>query len=287
MKRFLLVLVPLAFLSLLTSRSSAESRWPLWGPEVFSRGTGKPKSVTRTFKVPSVNWEYTLVVRTPDQFETEVAAASIRINGEMIVSPSDFVQHTREISKSVHLQDSNEMTVWMASKPNTSLAVSIFGPTGSAIIPADGGTVSIDGVASVDFPPGAFPSGSPVTIAVTASPETDSAFLATTDLFLVHARAPYEVRLHSQLASTGPFIVRLTLPPNFVVPLGYAIRAFVEVEESGGEDILEQFEVFPSAFDSATRILELSLPPWVLTDRTASIGTFETVIIVGTNPAGD
>src|SRR3972149_5947078 len=154
--------------------SLAYGQTPIFGPEFYARAEGKPQKVVKSFSVQSPNQKFTLYIQNGDREGGKVCSAVIELNGIRVVSPNEFNKQVSTITKPISLQEQNRIAVEVRSEPGTSIVVTILGslPSEKGIIRPEGGTVNLEGYASVTFPAGAFAESENVTVVVTASPAT-------------------------------------------------------------------------------------------------------------------
>src|SRR5580765_5287701 len=74
----------------------------VFGPQVYTRGQGKPAAVTNTFRVTRPSGTYTMRV-----VNRGVSSAEISLNGRVVLSPSDFngKQSSEPLTRSVTPRD--------------------------------------------------------------------------------------------------------------------------------------------------------------------------------------
>lgn len=275
------VLLLLGFLSV----GSAQGKMPMWGPEVFVRGTGQPVTDTMYFSVPDSTWQYTIVVQNGVPSGIKVSSATITIDGIVIIGPNEFNQQVSEIRKPIHLRRDNVITVRVAGKPGGAITVAIYGPSSAVTITPQGGTVNLDGIASVTFPPGAFQTDNQVILWVTGSPQAQENYSLAMAVYDAGPRLPYEVRINCGPTQplTDSFRVNIFVPDGFVgsLPPGLEIAALAQVYQGGGLAVIDHFEFVGSTFESTDRTLHMTLPWWIFTDKRNPEKTFESVIICG------
>jgi len=103
-------------------------------------------------------------------------------------------------------------------------------------------------------------------------------------MFAVTLKARQELRIN-----TGQIVPSKTLSVVANLPRDPAARmqendepkAFVQVFQDGGDEVLDSFEVIPSTYDSASKTLQFVLAPEMFTNRRTSDETWEAVIVVG------
>jgi hypothetical protein len=160
----LLGIVMLAMPSLAQSQqdpaSSCLSR--VFGPEVFVRLSGEPVTASRTLEVSGFTPPFVLHVRNGRADRTgRTSSAEVRLNGDVILSPSSFSQQVNGYDVPVVLSQPSRLDVRMASAPGSMLTVWISGRAteGSpldelTLDPAGGRYVFPSGII-LDVPPGA------------------------------------------------------------------------------------------------------------------------------------
>ncbi len=157
----------------------------------------------------------------------------------------------------------------------------------SKTISSTGGSIELSGVASVSFPDGSFSDEQNVNLAATSLPETAADFELTSQIFSAGKRVSYEVRINTgETKSAKPITALIDVPANFLstIPYNSEIKVFAQVFQDGGDEVLDNFELFPSTFSLTNKRVEVNLPPEVFTNRRNTDETFEAIIIVGTTP---
>ena len=158
-------------------------------------------------------------------------------------------------------------------------------PSVTETITPQGGTITIEGYASVTFPAGAFAASQSVTVSVTSSPETQEDYLESGEIFKAGPRLPYEIRIDSGFVEpVTSFNMVLFVPDSFIatLPSNAKIRIFVQIYQDGGEEVLDHFEIFPSTFNHATKTIQVTLSGNVFTNLRHIEDTYEAIVIVGT-----
>ncbi len=142
-----------------------------------------------------------------------------------------------------------------------------------------GGTITLEGVATVVFPAGALAAATEVTLETTADAATAALFEESTVIFELTNRVPYEVRLRTGGATlTAPVQVSLRVPSTIT---GTA-RALAEVVEASEEDDFVQFEVLDAARSGDS--LSFSLPHELITNAIRPDGAHEAVLTLAEGP---
>jgi hypothetical protein len=122
--RFLGVLI----LAVLPSASLAGT-FSAFGPEDFSRQTGKPALQSRSFSVINPNTAYTMVIDnggSQQQFE-RISAGSVQLNAAVIIGPNSWNQQVQQIRVPVALTANNELTVELGSRPQAGITIRVLG----------------------------------------------------------------------------------------------------------------------------------------------------------------
>lgn len=292
MRTTMRMLRPLVLLCLLLCGSvqAGHGQAAIFGPRIYARDSGKPQSVTAQFSVVDPSGDFTLVVRNDGAQGGRVSSALIKLNGAVVIHPSEFNRQIERIEKSVSLLAHNEISVELRSAPGTSVEVTILGtsttPSTTEVISPAGGTITLGGIVVV-FPAGAFPADTLVTVSLTSSEETRGDFEVTAEIFSPGPRLPFEVRINSGLTPPAtPINVVANLPDSFLssLPPDGEVQAFAQVFENGGQETLDSFELFPSSFDPTTKILGVDIPPEVFTAERKVDPSFEAIMIIGSTP---
>lgn len=155
-------------------------------------------------------------------------------------------------------------------------------PSVAETVPTQGGTINLNGLASVSFPKGSFPSAQTVTVTAASSTDTHEAFSATAE----GPRLPYEVVI--KLGNVPPatsFDVILNVPHSFVasLPQSYQLEIFAQPIELSKTETLGHFHGYASTFDPASSTLHTTLPPTAFNDDGPAY-TFQAILIVGAIP---
>lgn len=260
----------------------------VFGPEFYTRSTGKPQKIIKSFSVQNLNQEFTLSVQNGEGKRERVSSAVIEINGVKVVGPEEFNKQVSMITKPINLKQQNEIAVEVRSKPGTSIVVTILGslPSVTGIIYPQGGTITLEGYATVIFPAGAFTVSQNITVSATAFPETQEDFSITADIDELGPRLPYEIRINSgYTAPTTSIDAIFNVPGSFIttLPSNAKIEVFVQILHVGEYEALDNFYYgFSSVFDSLAKTVRITLPPSAFTKLRRSDKTYEAIVIVGT-----
>lgn len=114
--------------------SQAQSQ-TVYGPQTFTRTSGEPQSITRTFSLPNPGGEYTLIIENGATDGNRVSSAVVGLNGVIIAGPDEFNQKVSRIIKSVLLGQTNTLDIEIRSKPGSSLTISIDTGGPSVVFP--------------------------------------------------------------------------------------------------------------------------------------------------------
>ncbi|WAR46830.1 M23 family metallopeptidase [Methylomonas rapida] len=160
-------------------------------------------------------------------------------------------------------------------------------PRASTLISSDGGEVSLSNYASIIFPKGSFSTTQLVELSVTRSPETASDFEVSKVMFDASVRTSYELRLNSgTVRPQTDFEAVINVPADFLaqVPVGSEIQVFAQIFQDGGDEVLDQFELFDSTYSSVNNTVTVTLPPEAFTNRRNTNQTYEAIILLATTP---
>ncbi|MBI5875523.1 MAG: hypothetical protein HZB81_06745 [Deltaproteobacteria bacterium] len=256
----------------------------IFGPKQYDKPKGKPVTYTDTFHATSTTGTYTLWVQSGAANLNEVKNVSVSINGVEIIGSSDL-RNNNPASKVISIQSTNTLTVTLKGQGGNYITVKVLCEGCSGIISPQGGTVTLEGYASVIFPAGAFLNNNSVTVSATSFPETQENYNVSGSIFKAGPRLPYEIRINSgYVAPSTSFDVVLNVPDSFIttLPSGTKLRVFVQIFQEGGEEALDHFEIFPSTFDSIAKTISATLPDDVFTNLRHIEDTYEAIVIVGT-----
>ncbi len=108
--------------------ASAQPVGNVFGPEVFVRGKGKPVTASREISTAGFEAPFTLHLRNGDEAgQNQVSSASVRLNGQLLLGPSDFSQQIGSHDLPVDLTDPSNLEVQLASAPGSQLTIWIEG----------------------------------------------------------------------------------------------------------------------------------------------------------------
>jgi hypothetical protein len=100
-----------------------------FGPRRFDRTTGPPNQYLEQFSLPATATSpYTLHIQNGDLDGTNrVSSATVKLNGAVILSPSDLNQNVAGVDRTVTLASANTLEVSLASVPGSYLIIDIGG----------------------------------------------------------------------------------------------------------------------------------------------------------------
>lgn len=151
-----------------------------------------------------------------------------------------------------------------------------------------GGTIELPGKASVTFRPGSFVTSQAVEVSATSSPETETDFNLTADIFDAATRLSYEIRVNTGDAAPATEVeVVLTVPDDFLnsIPQNSEIQVFAQIFQDGGEEVLDSFDLFPSIFDPLVKTIRVTLPVEAFSNRRRADDTFEAIVTLAATPS--
>jgi len=129
----------------------------VFGPERFERDRGKPETEKRKFTVHTEGSNYTLLLfngerdrhrdrdrepsrgrdrdRDRHKDDDEVSSATVTLNGNEIIGPSDFHHGVKLIERNVTLRKHNVLTVQLQGKRGSFITIAIVKASHSATVP--------------------------------------------------------------------------------------------------------------------------------------------------------
>ena len=155
----------------------------------------------------------------------------------------------------------------------------------TATVPAEGGTVELDGVGAVTFPAGAFPSPWQVTLWATSAREARELRLRSGLWIPFEFTAPWELRINSRDAAPDtPVTISLVVPNTFLdsLPPDREPAVWAQVLQSSDMDLIDSFLwISTTSFDSSNNRINAELYIAVFTDQRTPDDTFEARVVVG------
>jgi chitodextrinase len=107
----------------------ASATEPVFGPQKYVRTTGAPDEFTADFTIPAdLQGPFVLrIVNGEPGARHRVTAATVYLNGRLILKPSEFSQKRASIERTVTLAATNHLKVTIAGKPDTFITLSVLG----------------------------------------------------------------------------------------------------------------------------------------------------------------
>jgi len=253
----------------------------VFGPELFSSESGKPRRVVKSFSVHDVNQKFFISIQNGMSSEKKVAKGTVSINGELVATPDELGDQFKILTKPVTLQKKNEILVEVTGDADASIIVTIMSLKNrivTATIPPIGAAVDLEEYASVIFPAGTFDAPQKVAIFVTTSPPVR-------DVFEAHAtgpRLPYEIRINTGSKAPGKDIaVSLNHPESFYES-SYQLHLFARMHDNPDvPDVHDRFFRLDSGLDDIVMTTSATLPKRAFSNRYGKNGTYEAIITVG------
>jgi len=270
---------------LVTDICFAQSELTIFGPKQYDKPKGKPVTYIDNFQANYTTGTYTLWVQSGAEGLNEIKNVSVSINGVEIIDSRDL-RASNPVSKIISVKSINTISVTLKGQGGNYITAKILCngcyPTTTGTISPAGGTIALEGYASVIFPAGAFTTSKNVTISATASPKTQEDFNVTAE----GPRLPYEIRINSGLvAPATPIEIILNVPYSFItaLPSNYEIRAYAQFHEPlDSPEIYDHFnDDLVSEFDSVAKTVRVILPADFFTNLRYLDNTYEAIIIIG------
>jgi hypothetical protein len=140
-----LALLFLTVLLLIPVTNFAAAQIPVFGPEKYLRETENPVRISKTFSTQNPNAEFTLVVQNGEGKRGRVSSSVVELNGTLVVGPNAFNKQVDVITKTVSLQQENQLVVEVISQPGSSIIITVMGEAGPPPSPVTGVTAAPDG----------------------------------------------------------------------------------------------------------------------------------------------
>lgn len=170
----------------------------------------------------------------------------------------------------------------------------ILGNSGGAItdIPPGGGTLTLEGAASITFPANAFEKTNEVKLTVTSDKKVGEIFDEFTAIFQPSTRMSYEVRvITGQVPPVSETVqIEMVVPDELLnaIPSGYGLELFAILSQgSDEEDPYLIFELFPSDYDSITKTVSASIPTAFFYANAENHGKYEATMTLAPTPGQD
>jgi hypothetical protein len=151
----------------------------------------------------------------------------------------------------------------------------------SALVSPAGGTIEVEGRATVVFGAGVFDRATEVTVATTGEPGTEGGqldyyllgggpkppFLGPPDGDAVTEPPPmsFDVQISGGRIPSGPIQVTMVVPDDYLatVPDGFTPKIFVELESGGAQELHGYYDILDSEFDPATGLVRARVTSWI------------------------
>ncbi|MFN8668787.1 MAG: peptidoglycan DD-metalloendopeptidase family protein [Gemmatimonadaceae bacterium] len=158
-------------------------------------------------------------------------------------------------------------------------------PRATAEIGSLGGQIRLPGIATLDVPPGAFPTPTTVTLQATSSGVVTAMYSGvTTAVFEAGPRMPHEVRVVSSAgAPSQPLLLTLTPSPSFrnALPSSMSLQPFAQMWQESSWDSNDLFE--PVGYTEAQGVAVALDADHFATERRTD-GQTEAVVLIGSVP---
>lgn len=140
----------------------------------------------------------------------------------------------------------------------------------------------------VDFPAGSI-SSPDVSIKKVTDPDIENIFNETADLFSVQQTLPYQIVLNvGKTAPAGDSIqLTISVPAASASSKKNGVQLFAQVYQDGGMEILDLFDLLPSAFNSDSGWLTAYIPAYAFTNQRKADSTYEAIFMVATTPGSN
>lgn len=165
----------------------------VFGPEVYTRGKGKPSVISKEIEIEHYEHfepTFTIFIENGDGGHS-VTSAEIMIDGEVVFAQNDFSNKKIEINKEINLTEKFDLEVEVRGKPESFIKVSIIAtlkPGHGLISKNKGGVVvSEDLLIEINIPPGAI-SEEEMFISIEKAEEDNSSLKGYTTVY-----GPYEI----------------------------------------------------------------------------------------------
>jgi hypothetical protein len=103
----------------------------VFGPETYTRASGAPSKVTKTFSARYPNVKHTLVIQNGTTAADLVTSAIVEVNGVRVFGPNDFSNNRSTLEKLIPVQAENTISVEVRGAPGSTMTVRLFGPGAS------------------------------------------------------------------------------------------------------------------------------------------------------------
>ena len=165
---------------------------------------------------------------------------------------------------------------------SASLAQEAKDSVATAVILPEGGTVALEGFATVIFAPDAFASPQTVSVMAAISPAMQRRY--DMDVPPRGPPLPYHIIVSTgSVASAAGFEVILEVPDTFLasLPPNHTARVFAQIVGGGAEEALDEFDPLASDFDPATKLVRAHVPQRAVRPPRRDTGMIEAILLVG------
>ena len=100
---------------------------PIFGPEKFTRATGKPVTLVRRFDTSGFLGPFWLCIENGSDRGVRISSAVIGLNGRTVVRPEAFNPKVILIEKEIELLQRNSLTIQLRSRPGSWIRVTVLG----------------------------------------------------------------------------------------------------------------------------------------------------------------
>ena len=129
--------------SMFLATANAASYTPVYGPQLFTRSTGAPQTITNNFQRCGNSPCQIVVTNGAVNGSNRVSSGSISLNGSPVIGSADFNQKISSIVRPVTLLSQNGLAVTLASKPSSFLSVTLQCMTSSVELSAGAPGISL------------------------------------------------------------------------------------------------------------------------------------------------
>lgn len=279
-------------LTTIAEAQSIETIGDAVGSTRFERRTGQPVT-ERLVVAPKDSFAFdapfeVLLENGTDNGTRRVTSGEVWIDEVLVFSAEDIRGDVGHLRKAVTLRPRAVIAIRLDGAPGAFVTIRIRGRlvAARAEIGREGGSLAFPQAATIQFSPGAFRQRTNVEVSLSTEPEPLAKFAEFQSLFRVSSKIGYVVRVlaTAPLSSGGTFRATLVVPASLTIPTGDRPELFVQEHQTGGEETLDNFELYPSVWDPAVRGLTADLPARLFTSARRTDGKYEALIMVGATP---
>jgi murein DD-endopeptidase MepM/ murein hydrolase activator NlpD len=155
----------------------------------------------------------------------------------------------------------------------------------SVTVTAGGGTLRVDGLAVVDFPAGALPTGTQATLQRTTSPEYAADLTITAGaMYDGVVQAPHQVVIDiAGEQPTADVSVTVAVPASVraLAPPGSELRVLYTLFQISDDEREETVELLPDRFASTAESATVSLPPEAFAGEETDFRSYRAIVYIG------